>query len=151
MSGTERASRSRGLEIEACALQGRVTPGHVCSTTQVETVATVALVGAVVAAFAFTSLREQTNILVRARDAICGGDREFVYTTDGGGIPAWAFTPAADGDTRDVNFRNLAEHQDRGDDAGSRFRGLAFRRASSREFFLTGQEETLSDVGVAWT
>ena len=63
-----------------------------------------------------TLLATQTDVLVRSRDAICGGDQDFVYTTDGAGIPAWGYPAGVDPTaTRDVGFSGLAKDQDNSD------------------------------------
>ena len=63
-----------------------------------------------------TLLATQTDVLVRSRDAICGGDQDFVHTTDGAGIPAWGYPGGVDPTaTRDVGFSGLANDQDNSD------------------------------------
>lgn len=40
----------------------------------------------------------QVDLYVNARDAICAGDQDFVYTTDGLGVVAWAYPNATASD-----------------------------------------------------
>ena len=61
-----------------------------------------------------TLLGWQLDVLVRARDAICGGDQDFVYTTDGAGIPAWGYPASVDIDgTQDVGFGHLVQDENK--------------------------------------
>lgn len=41
--------------------------------------------------FVVEYLQPQVEVLVRARDAICAGDQDFVFTVDGAGVPAWTY------------------------------------------------------------
>ena len=60
------------------------------------------------------SLGWQLDVLVRARDAICGGDQDFVYTTDGAGIPAWGYPASVDiAGTQDVGFGHLVQDENK--------------------------------------
>ena len=45
-----------------------------------------------------TTLRDQVDLFVDARDAICAGERSFVYSLDGFGLPSWTFVRGRDGD-----------------------------------------------------
>ena len=61
-----------------------------------------------------TLLGWQLDVLVRARDAICGGDQDFVYTTDGAGIPAWGYPASVDlTETQDVGFGHLVQDENK--------------------------------------
>ena len=80
-----------------------------------ETLATNVFVVALIAYFVVLELGPQTRILKNARDAICGGDQDFVFTTDGAGVPAWGFPETVDDVhfARDVNFGDLYGDQDK--------------------------------------
>ena len=80
-----------------------------------ETLVTNAFVATLVAYFVALELGPQTRILKHARDAICGGDQDFVFTTDGAGVPAWGFPETVDDPhfSRDVNFGDLYGAQDK--------------------------------------
>merc|ERR1712096_129696 len=36
------------------------------------------------------------DVLVASRDALCAGDRDFIFTIDGAGVPAWTYPDTAD-------------------------------------------------------
>ena len=42
----------------------------------------------------FGILVPQKNVLIEARDALCAGDRDFVYAVGGLGSPAWGYPDA---------------------------------------------------------
>ena len=51
---------------------------------------------AVLAGFVAMQLMPQLTVLVGARDALCAGDLEFVFTRDGVGTFAWAYPDTVD-------------------------------------------------------
>lgn len=59
-------------------------------------------------AVAYTSvLVPQRDLLVSARDALCAGDRDFVYTRDGLGAVAWAYPDRVD--ASELHKRNFPD------------------------------------------
>lgn len=60
---------------------------------------------AIVLSAMVAELSPQISIMVRARDALCTGDTEFVYTQDGLGVVAWAYPPNVNtAETNALNF-----------------------------------------------
>ena len=59
---------------------------HAVGQVDLETLATCGFVAVVVAYFVLADLAAQTDVLVRARDAICGGDQDFVYQRQSGNV-----------------------------------------------------------------
>ena len=52
-------------------------------------------------------LKPQINTLLLARDALCGGDLDFVFTVDGMGVPAWTYPDEDRNSTRLFPKRNF--------------------------------------------
>ena len=65
--------------VESLRPLRRPTRPHAVGQVDLETLATCGFVAVVVAYFVLADLAAQTDVLVRARDAICGGDQDFVY------------------------------------------------------------------------
>ena len=100
----------RPLQVKTAGRKNVV--GHV----DLWSLGTLVLVVGFVLTICLTLLATQTDVLVRSRDAICGGDQDFVHTTDGAGIPAWGYPGGVDPTaTRDVGFSGLAKDQDNSD------------------------------------
>ena len=70
----------RGLDLRAC----------------LNVAAVAGLLGAAIG----TVLVPQMDVLVHARDALCAGDRDFVFTRDGIGAIAWAYPDGVDTSAR---------------------------------------------------
>ena len=54
-------------------------------------------------------LNPQIRVMVSARDALCGGDVDFVYTLDGMGAIAWAYPDRASFESSLINSRNFPD------------------------------------------
>ena len=62
---------------------------------------------AVVTGFVSGSLMPYRDVLLEARDALCSGDRDFVFTKDGLGVVSWAYPDVLNTTTlRTRNFPN---------------------------------------------
>ena len=68
--------RFRGVDVGACA--------------------TALVVGALLTYFTVIEIVPQQRDFLSARDALCGGDLEFVTTTDGAGVPTWGYPNGID-------------------------------------------------------
>jgi len=73
---------ARPLKVRASAARSGLDAGSM---------GTLACVGGCIVAVCATVMTQQVDTLVSARDALCGGDQDFVYTTDGLGVPAWSY------------------------------------------------------------
>ena len=73
--------------------------------------ATLAAAFGAVLYFVFLVVLPQTRDIVDARDALCAGDRDFVYATDGFGVPVWGFPPGS-GDAGGYRERNYPDGGD---------------------------------------
>jgi hypothetical protein len=77
----------RGLDVRMCAT--------LCGVVAFVTAIFVAVVS------------PQVSLLVSARDALCAGDVDFVYTHDGLGVAAWAYPSGVD--EQKINPRNFPD------------------------------------------
>jgi hypothetical protein len=76
-----------------------------CVTTIIASFSTVAV-------FFIFVLHPFVDILVETRDAICAGDVEFVFTTDGAGVPAWSYPKRVETEVLELADRNFPDGQD---------------------------------------
>merc|ERR1712066_55020 len=51
---------------------------------------------ALLAVLYYVYLDPYIDVLVEARDALCAGDQEFVYSIDGAGVLAWTYPSGVD-------------------------------------------------------
>ena len=87
---------ARVLHVYSTASALRVPPSASWKGLDMRTGSLFLTVVAVLGTIVSTSLLPQTSTLVAARDALCAGDIDFVYTRDGMGAVAWAYPETVD-------------------------------------------------------
>ena len=59
----------------------------------------------------FTFLMPQRDFLIEAQDALCGGNLDFVFTTDGGGGTRWAATDSSGEEPSGLKWKSASTQE----------------------------------------